>query len=309
MDKQVIEISAEGDSHTDKVGFLEGLGCYLLWGVMPLYWKLLSAVPALEVLAWRMVWSCAFVLVLCVLVRRTKFLYLFRDPRAVRTFLVAGLIITCNWGVYVWAATSGHVLETSIGYYLCPLCSIALGLLVFKERLTPMQKVATVLAAVGVGYFMMAHGGQIWIAFALALTFGVYGAVKKRGGYPALPGMAFESLLTGVIGVAALLVGAVAPWIWQVAPPTPDPLAVKDPVAVMAPARWLRIAHGRPAAVVRGCRQPRVHDGDRLHPVRQPHHCAGAGRDLLQRGIHRGAWRVLCAHLAGHSCRCRGGRA
>ena len=234
MDKQVIEISAEGDSHTDKVGFLEGLGCYLLWGVMPLYWKLLSAVPALEVLAWRMVWSCAFVLALCVLVRRTKFLYLFRDPRAVRTFLVAGLIITCNWGVYVWAATSGHVLETSIGYYLCPLCSIALGLLVFKERLTPMQKVATVLAAVGVGYFMMAHGGQIWIAFALALTFGVYGAVKKRGGYPALPGMAFESLLTGVIGVAALLVGAVAPWIWQVAPPTPDPLAVKDPVAVMA---------------------------------------------------------------------------
>ena len=97
--------------------------------------------------------------------------------------------------MYVWAATSGHVLETSIGYYLCPLCSIALGLLVFKERLTPMQKVATVLAAVGVGYFMMAHGGQIWIAFALALTFGVYGAVKKRGGYPALPGMAFESLL------------------------------------------------------------------------------------------------------------------
>ena len=104
----------------------------------------------------------------------------------------------------------------------------------FKERLTPMQKVATVLAAVGVGYFMMEPGGQIWIAFALALTFGVYGAVKKRGGYPALPGMAFESLLTGVIGVAALLVGAVAPWIWQVAPPTPDPLAVKDPVAVMA---------------------------------------------------------------------------
>lgn len=78
-----------------------------------------------------------------------------------------------------------------------PAVQHCLGPLVFKERLTPMQKVATVLAAVGVGYFMMAHGGQIWIAFALALTFGVYGAVKKRGGYPALPGMAFESLLTG----------------------------------------------------------------------------------------------------------------
>ncbi len=232
---QAVDGRAEaGAARTDRAGFLECLGCYLLWGFMPLYWKLLSAVPALEVLAWRMVWSCAFVLVLCAFVKRTRFLHLFRDPRAVRTFLVAGLIITCNWGVYVWAATSGHVLETSIGYYLCPLCSIALGLMVFGERLTPMQKLATLLAAVGVGYFMVVHGGQVWIAFALALTFSVYGAVKKRGGYPALPGMAFESLLTGVIGAAALLAGAVAPWIWQVAPPTPDPLAVTDAAGAMA---------------------------------------------------------------------------
>lgn len=94
--------------HTDRTGFLQGLGCYLLWGVMPVYWKLLSAIPAFEVLAWRMVWSCAAVVALCVLVKRTRFLYLFRDPRAVRTFLASGLIVSCNWGVYIWAANSGH---------------------------------------------------------------------------------------------------------------------------------------------------------------------------------------------------------
>ena len=113
--------------HTDRTGFLQGLGCYLLWGVMPVYWKLLSAIPAFEVLAWRMVWSCAAVVALCVLVKRTRFLYLFRDPRAVRTFLASGLIVSCNWGVYIWAANSGHLLQTSIGYYLCPLFTIVLG--------------------------------------------------------------------------------------------------------------------------------------------------------------------------------------
>ena len=178
--------------HTDRTGFLQGLGCYLLWGVMPVYWKLLSAVPAFEVLAWRMVWSCAAVVALCVLVQRTRFLYLFRDPRAVRTFLASGLIVSCNWGVYIWAANSGHLLQTSIGYYLCPLFTIVLGMAFFKERLTPMQTVATVLAALGVGYFIVANGGDIWIAFALALTFSVYGAVKKKGGYPALPGMQYH---------------------------------------------------------------------------------------------------------------------
>ena len=219
---------------TDRTGFLQALGCYLLWGVMPVYWKLLSAVPALEVLAWRMVWSAVAVVALCVLVKRTRFLYLFRDPRAVRTFLASGLIVTCNWGVYVWAANSGHLLETSIGYYLCPLCNIALGLIVFRERLSPMQKLATALAAVGVGYFMVVHGGSIWIAFALAITFSVYGAVKKKGGYPALPGMAFESLLTGMLGAAALAVGAVAPWVWQLTPATPDAIAVLSPAGDFA---------------------------------------------------------------------------
>ena len=232
IDESSLPVSAV-PAQTDRTGFLQGLFCYLIWGFMSLYWNLLSAVPALEVLSWRMAWSAVFVILLCVAVKRTRFLYLLKDPRAVRTFVASGLIITVNWGVYVWAASTGHVLETSVGYYLCPLCNIALGMLVFRERLTPMQLVATALAGVGVVFFLVVNGGDIWIVLALAVSFSAYGAVKKRGGYPALPGMAFESLLTGVLGCVMIAAAAVFPWVWQLTPAVPNAIAVHDPTLLI----------------------------------------------------------------------------
>lgn len=231
MDARNLPVSAI-PAKSDRVGFAEGLACYLMWGAMSLYWNLLSAVPALEVLSWRMVFSAVFVIALCVLVKRTRFLYLLHDARAVRTFVASGLVVTLNWGIYVWAASTGHVLETSVGYYLCPLCNIALGMIVFRERLTVMQIAATVLACAGVVFFLVANGGEIWIIVGLAVTFSVYGAIKKRGGYPALPGMAFESLLTGVLGCAGMAAGALVPWFWQLTPAVPNAIAVHDPVLV-----------------------------------------------------------------------------
>ncbi len=219
---------------TDRTGFLEALFCHIIWGLMPIYWKLLSGIPAFQVLAWRMVWAAVFILALCVLVKRVRFLYLARDPRAVKTFLSSGIIVSLNWGIYVWAVNSGHVLETSIGYYLCPLANIFCGIVVFKERLTTGQKIATALAAAGVVFFIVAHGGAIWISFALAISFAVYGTVKKRGGYEALPGMAFESLLTGVIGIAILAIGFAFPALWQFTPPMPSPMAVTDQTLLAA---------------------------------------------------------------------------
>lgn len=232
IDESSLPVSAV-PAQADRTGFLQGLFCYLIWGFMSLYWNLLSAVPALEVLSWRMAWSAVFVILLCVAVKRTRFLYLLKDPRAVRTFVASGLIITVNWGVYVWAASTGHVLETSVGYYLCPLCNIALGMLVFRERLTPMQLVATALAGVGVVFFLVVNGGDIWIVLALAVSFSAYGAVKKRGGYPALPGMAFESLLTGVLGCVMIAAAAVFPWVWQLTPAVPNAIAVHDPTLLI----------------------------------------------------------------------------
>lgn len=116
------------EQHTDRTGFLEALFCHVIWGLMPIYWKLVSGVPAFQVLAWRMVWAAVFILALCVLVKRVKFLYLAHEGRALRTFFASGLIVSLNWGIYVWAVNSGHVLETSIGYYLCPLANIFCGI-------------------------------------------------------------------------------------------------------------------------------------------------------------------------------------
>ncbi|MFR8301130.1 MAG: EamA family transporter, partial [Gordonibacter urolithinfaciens] len=172
--------------------------CYAIWGVVPVYWKLFSAVPPLQALATRMVWSCAFSVVLC-LAMRVRFLPLLHDRRAWATFGASSVLIAANWGVYIWASTSGHLLETSLGFFLSPLTSIVLGVVCFRERLTRAQKAATMLATCGALLFAATHGGSVWIALVLAATFSAYGAVKKRGGYDALPGMAVESLFAAVL--------------------------------------------------------------------------------------------------------------
>ena len=210
----------------DRTGFLEALGCQVMWGFMCLYWRLLSGESALLVLTCRMVWSCVFIVLLCSFVKRTRFLYLLRDPKALATFVTSAVLTSANWGVYIWAANSGHLLETSIGYYLCPLFNILFGLIVFHERLTRMQKVAFGLAAVGVTFFIAMNGGAIWISFALALSFSAYGAVKKKAGYPALPGMALESVITGILGGIIFGAGTLMPALWDLVPATPDPMAV-----------------------------------------------------------------------------------
>lgn len=218
----------------DRTGFLEGFFCQVIWGLMPLYWRLLSGESALLVLACRMAWSAVFIVLLSAFIKRARFGHLLRDRHACLTFLASGLITSVNWGVYIWAANSGHLLETSIGYYLCPLFNIFFGVALFKERMTPMQKLATVLAACGVTFFIANQGGAIWISFALALTFSSYGAVKKRAGYPALPGMGLESLITGVIGGSALMLGLAMPALWSIVPATPDSMAVSGQAATWA---------------------------------------------------------------------------
>lgn len=205
--------------------------CYVIWGVIPVYWKLFSAVPPLQALATRMVWSCAFSIVLC-LALRVRFLPLLRDRRAWATFGASSVLIAANWGVYIWASTSGHLLETSLGFFLCPLTSIVLGLVCFHERLSRMQKLATALAACGAALFAVAHGGSIWISLVLAATFSAYGAVKKRGGYDALPGMAVESLFAAVLGAGLFAAGWADPGFWDMARTAPDALAVTSAVGI-----------------------------------------------------------------------------
>lgn len=222
-------ISSELRSQEQTSGAVQAIICYIVWGSMPLYWKLISSVPALQVLSWRMVFSGIFLVALCVWGRHIHFLHYFKEKRALLTFVSSGLIVTVNWGVYVWATNAHYILEASLGYYLCPLSTILLGQLFFKEGITKAQIISLVLAALGTAYFIAHEGASIWISLVLALSFSCYGAVKKKGGYEALPGMAFESLITGLIGACLMVIALLFPTIWNVTPPTPAVTAVFDP--------------------------------------------------------------------------------
>ena len=173
-------------------GIAAGLACYVLWGMFPLYWKLLDDVSPLEVIAHRIIWCFATTVIVCA-VARLDLLGLLRQPRAWRYLAPAALIITLNWSVYIYAVDIGHVVETAIGYYINPLVSILLGVVVFHERLTRLQIIAIALCVVGVVFFTANYGQFPWIALVLAFSFGIYGAVKKAAGYPATTALAFES--------------------------------------------------------------------------------------------------------------------
>jgi len=145
------------------------------------------------------------------LVQRSVMAGLFQNRRALLILLAAGLMNTFNWGLFIYAITSDHILQTSIGYFTNPLMSILLGMLIFKERLTPLQKAATVLAAVGLIYFTIDYGSFPWISLALAGSFALYGAFKKIGGYPALPALAVETTLVVPLALAYVAISFFLP--------------------------------------------------------------------------------------------------
>ena len=191
---------------TKRRGILIGLASYVFWGIMPLYWKLLQHVGSLEILSHRMLWSAVFLVPICLIVCRTDFLNLFRNKRAVALLLGTGIIVTFNWGTYIFAIITGHVLQTSMGYFINPLMNIIVGLLFFKEKLSFAQKIAVVLASAGVLFFTIDYGSFPWISIVLAVSFATYGALKKFGGYQALPAMAVESSLVAPLAIAYVVV-------------------------------------------------------------------------------------------------------
>ncbi|MET9774305.1 EamA family transporter RarD [Streptomyces sp. NPDC006367] len=171
-----------GSSRSEqRTGLLNGFAAYGMWGLVPLFWPLLKPAGAGEILAHRMVWSLAFVAVALVVVRRWAWAgELLRQPRRLGLITVAAAVITVNWGVYIWAVNSGHVVEASLGYFINPLVTIAMGVLLLKERLRPVQwaAVATGLAAVVV--LTVGYGRPPWISLCLAFSFATYGLVKKK---------------------------------------------------------------------------------------------------------------------------------
>lgn len=190
--------------HQDRRGTLLGVAAYVTWGLFPLYWPLLEPAGAVEILAHRIVWSLVFVVALMLLVRRLSGA-LPRDRRRLSLLAVAGVVIGVNWGVYIWAVNNEHVLEASLGYFINPLVTVALGVLVLGEQLRRLQWYAVAVAAGGVAVLAVATHRPPWIALILGGSFGVYGLVKKVVGVAALPGLAVETAVLAPVALGYLI--------------------------------------------------------------------------------------------------------
>jgi chloramphenicol-sensitive protein RarD len=189
-------------------GTLYGAGAYLLWGLFPLYWPLLAPAGALEVLAHRILWSLVVVVVLLGVVRRLPQLRAaVRDRRRLAQISLAAVVIAVNWGTYIYGVTNDRVVETSLGYFVNPIVTVLLGVLVLGERLRPVQWVAMGAALVAVVVLTVENGGPPWIALVLAFSFGTYGLLKKTAGVGAVEGLAIETAV--LFPVAAAYVVAI----------------------------------------------------------------------------------------------------
>lgn len=179
---------------------------FLLWGVVPIYWKQMQAVPAFELIAHRIVWSMLFLV--GVLAWRRAFAALrpgFTDARIFFYTLAATLLLAGNWTIYVWAVNSGHIVESSLGYFLTPLINVLLGFGLLHERLRPMQWTSIGFAGVGV-LLLLIHAGTVpWIALSLGITWALYGILKKNSQLGPISGLAFETLLLVPFAAAFLL--------------------------------------------------------------------------------------------------------
>ena len=189
--------------HEKSIGIATAIAAYTLWGFLPVYWKVLGDVPALEVLSHRIIWSLAFVALIIGLSRQwDKIRPIIADRQQVRLISLAAVMIALNWGLFIWAVQSDRLLDSSLGYYINPLIAVLLGVVIFKERLSPWQKLAIASAAIGVLILVIKAGKFPWLSFALALSFGIYGAIKKAVKATALVGLVLE---TAVLAPLALL--------------------------------------------------------------------------------------------------------
>ncbi len=182
-------------------GVLYAAGAYACWGLLPVFWKLLQHIDALEIVAHRIIWSLAFAFVLLTIGRRRMQIgAIWRDRRVLATFLTTGMLLTANWFVYVWAVNADHIVETSLGYFINPLINVLLGALVLKERLRIGQGVAMSVALAGVLYLTFQYGSFPWIALITACTFALYGLLRKTAPLDSLDGFTLETaLLTPVM--------------------------------------------------------------------------------------------------------------
>jgi chloramphenicol-sensitive protein RarD len=189
-----------------KKGILYGLLCYTIWGLFPLYWRMLNHVDSFEILAHRMLWSGVFMVALFVGIRGVRLKNHIKQPRQYLMLLLTGGLISFNWGLYIWAINHGYILQSSLGYYINPLVNVLLGGLFLRERLNRAQTVALLFALAGVLYFTIDYGHFPIISLGLAFSFGIYGLLKKKMGLNATPALTVETIWMMPAAVLYLLI-------------------------------------------------------------------------------------------------------
>lgn len=176
-------------------GILSATLAFLCWGLFPLYFHAIGDVPPLQILANRMVWSLLFLVIVLAVRRQWAWLNLVRRPRVFGSFVASALLLSVNWLIYIWAVNNGHVIESSLGYFINPLVNIMFGSMLLKERLRRAQWMAIGVAALGVAWLTWQAGTVPWVALALAMSFGGYGLLRKTAALGALEGLSFETMV------------------------------------------------------------------------------------------------------------------
>ena len=208
----------------DRRGLWVAAASFVIWGLMPLYWHLLKTVPSLQIVMHRIVWSALLVVGWLCWKQGLQWLrQALARPRVAWMLALSGLLIAFNWGLYIWAVNAGHVVETSLGYFINPLLNVLLGVLLLRERLSVAQWISVAVAAMGVLWLTFNYGSFPWIALSLAASFGIYGFIRKLAVVDSVPGLAIESLYLFVPALVALLWfetqgngGFAGGWGWQV---------------------------------------------------------------------------------------------
>ena len=199
--------SSGAPEHRERLGAVAAGTCYILWGLVPLYWKPLASVNAVELIAHRHVWSLAILLMLLLGLEGglVEVGQAFRSWRSVGRCLVGACLLTTNWMAYVWGVNSGHVIDTSLGYFLVPLCSVVAGRFLLDEHLRRIQWLAVGIAATGVLLLILRARTFPWVALVLAGSWSAYSVMRKRATIGSIPGLAMETLLLSPLAVGFLL--------------------------------------------------------------------------------------------------------
>ena len=194
------------DTHQSSTGVLLAMGAFSIWGLSPIYFKSLLAVPALEIVLHRMLWSFVFLLPVVVAVRQwSEFKRVIANRRTMLILALTAVLVSTNWFVFIWAVNNDHILEASLGYYINPLINVLLGMVFLKERLRRPQGVAVVLALVGVLYLSMQVGKLPWISLTLAMSFALYGLIRKVAPVNSLVGLTVEAMMLSLPAAAYLV--------------------------------------------------------------------------------------------------------